>query len=66
MGFATISEAAKILGFRSRSQLYQWINSGRLDEFLYLDRKGKKYLKLKGLREFMTANTVPRSNGVFS
>ena len=39
MTFATISRTARILGFKSRSTLYSWIDKGYLDDFLYEDAK---------------------------
>ena len=63
MTFATISRTARILGFKSRSTLYSWIDKGYLDDFLYEDTKGPTYLKQEGLREFMVANTVPTARG---
>ena len=63
MTFATISRTARILGFKSRSTLYSWIDKGYLDDFLYEDAKGRTYLKQEGLREFMVANTVPTARG---
>ena len=48
MTFATISRTARILGFKSRSTLYSWIDKGYLDDFLYEDAKGRTYLKQGG------------------
>ena len=42
--FWTISEAAKQLGYKSRSQLYRLIDDGSLRDYLYTDQKGRKYL----------------------
>ena len=46
MAFATFTEAAKILGYRSRSQLYKLKNKGVLDGYL-VELGGISYLELK-------------------
>ena len=63
MTFAIISKAAEALGFKSRSTLYSFIDKGYLDEFLYVNAKGRRFLKMEGLKEFMIANTVPTVRG---
>ena len=37
--FWTISEAAKQLGYKSRSQLYRLIEDGSLRDYVYTDQK---------------------------
>ena len=59
MDYCTISKAAETLGFKSRSTLYSFIDKGYLDEFLYVNAKGRRFLKMEGLKEFLIANTVP-------
>ncbi len=63
MTFATISKAARVLGYKSRSTLYTKIDRGELDEFLCPNLRGRRFLKLEGLREYLIATTVPRANG---
>ena len=63
MDYCTISKAAETLGFKSRSTLYSFIDKGYLDEFLYVNAKGRRFLKMEGLKEFLIANTVPTVRG---
>ena len=42
----TISEAARDLGYSSRSQLYNLIKKGYLNNYLWIDEKGRKYLEM--------------------
>ena len=46
MKLCTISETAKILGYKSRSQLYRLLNDGWLDDYLKV-RNGKRFLDLE-------------------
>ena len=42
--FWTISEAARQLGYKSRSQLYRLIEEGLLRDYVYPNKKGRTYL----------------------
>ena len=46
MALATFTEAAKALGYKSRSQLYKLKNKGLLDDYL-VDIGGVNYLELQ-------------------
>ena len=68
--FWTISEAAKQLGYKSRSQLYRLIEDGSLKDYLYTDQKGRKYLLAepegrKPLLNWIKSITRWQMNGVF-
>ncbi len=68
--FWTISEAARQLGFKSRSQLYRLIEDGSLRDYLYQDQKGRKYLLAepegkKDLYSWVKSITRWQVNGVF-
>ena len=65
----TISEAARELGYSSRSQLYNLIKKGYLNNYLWVDDKGRKYLEMnpvgrKSLKEFLPAIIKWRSDCV--
>ena len=48
----TISEAARRLGYKSRSQLYKLINDGYLHEHLYMQQHtGQRLVDMEGLWE---------------
>jgi len=38
------AEAARQLGYKSRSQLYRLIEEGSLRDYVYQDQKGRTYL----------------------
>ena len=40
---ATISETAKLLGYRTRATLYRLVSQGQLDDYLW-ELNGKRYL----------------------
>ena len=65
----TISEASRELGYSSRSQLYNLIKRGYLNNYLCVDDKGRKYLEMhpvgrKSLKEFLPAIIKWRSDCV--
>ena len=63
MDYCTISKAAETLGFKSRSTIYSFIDRGYLDQFLYVNDKGRRFLKMDGLKEFLIRNTMPTARG---
>ena len=46
MPLATITEASRILGYKSRSQIYRMLKDGWLDDYVS-EIEGTKYLDLK-------------------
>ena len=65
----TISEAARELGYSSRSQLYNLIRKGYLNNYLWIDEKGRKYLEMfpvrrRPLKEYLPAIIKWRSDCV--
>ena len=69
--FWTISEVARQLGFKSRSQLYSLIEDGSLRDYLYQDQKGRTYLLAepsgkKDLYSWVKSITRWQVNGVFT
>ena len=65
----TISEAARALNYSSRSQLYNLIKRGYLNNYLWVDDKGRKYLEMhpvgqKSLKEYLPAIIKWRSDCV--
>ena len=61
MAALTISDAAKVIGHSSRSQLYRLMNDGRLDEFIRW-QNGKRLLEVNGLAAAVRERTQQRSN----
>ena len=52
MELMTISEAARCLGYKSRSQLYRLLNEGYLSENVHVQQHtGQRLVDIKGLRE---------------
>ena len=52
MELMTISEAARRLGYKSRSQLYRLINDGYLHEHVHVQQHtGQRLVDIEGLRE---------------
>ncbi len=52
MQLMTISEAARRLGYKSRSQLYRLINKGLLHEHMHMHvATGRRLIDIDGLRE---------------
>ena len=71
MELMTISEAARRLGYKSRSQLYRLINDGYLHEHVHVQQHtGQRLVDIEGLREKLqciaSASGVPTacSSGV--
>ena len=68
MPLCTITETAKICGYKSRSQIYRMLNDGWLNDYL-VEIEGTKYLDLKPakkphLAEHMAGIAQWRPNGV--
>ena len=68
MPLATITEASRILGYRSRSQLYRMLNDGWLNDYV-VEIEGIKYLDLKPAKkphlvDHMAGIAQWRPNGV--
>ena len=64
----TISQAAKELGYSSRSTLYRLMGKGYFDDYLWTDGK-RKYLELnpkgkKSLAQMIAINIQWRSNAL--
>ena len=52
MELMTISEAARRLGYKSRSQLYKLLNEGYLSEHVFVQQHtGQRLVDIEGLRE---------------
>ena len=52
MQLMTISEAARVLVFKSRSQLYRLLNEGYLHAHIHVQQHtGQRLVEIKGLRE---------------
>ena len=52
MELMTISEAARRLGYKSRSQLYRLLNDGCLHEHVHvMQHTGQRLVDIEGLRE---------------
>ncbi len=65
----TISETARELGYSTRLTLYNLIKRGYLNNYLWVDDKGRKYLEKhpvgrKSLKEFLPAIIKWRSDCV--
>ena len=66
MELITISEAAKRLGYKSRSQLYRLLNEGYLNEHVHLQKHtGQRLVDIEGLREKLQCICQMRVNCVF-
>ena len=68
MPLATITEASRILGYRSRSTIYKMLNDGWLNDYV-VEVEGTKYLNLKPagkphLVDHMAGIAQWRPNGV--
>ena len=68
MQLCSIGEAAKQLGYKSRSQIYRMISDGWLNDYLQ-ESNGRKYLELeprgkRPLKEHMAGISQWRPNGV--
>ena len=59
MELMTISEAARRLGYKSRSQLYRLINDGYLHEHVHVQQHtGQRLVDIEGLREKLQCVTL--------
>ena len=66
MEFMTISEAARRLGYKSRSQLYRLINDGYLHEHVHVQQHtGQRLVDIDGLREKLQCICQWRPDSVF-
>ena len=65
-GVITISEAAKRLEYKSRSQLYRLLNDGYLNEHVHAQQHtGQCLVDIKGLREKLQCICQWRPYSVF-
>ena len=66
MELMTISEAARRLGYKSRSQLYRLINDGNLHEHVHVQQHtGQRLVEIEGLREKLQCICQWRPYNVF-
>ena len=66
MKLMTISEAARRLGYKYRSQLYRLINDGYLHEHVHVHQHtGQRLVDIEGLREKLQCICQWRPNSVF-
>ena len=66
MELLTISEAARRLGIKSRSQHYWLLNEGYLSEHVHVQQhNGQRLVDIDGLREKLQCVCQWRPNGVF-
>ena len=66
MELMTISEAARRLGYKSRSQLYRLINDGYLHEHVHVQQHtGQRLVDIEGLREKLQCICQWRPHSVF-
>ena len=66
MKLMTISEAARRLGYKSRSQLYRLINDGYLHEHVHVQQHtGQRLVDIEGLREKLQCICQWRPDSVF-
>ena len=59
-----ISEASSRLGYKSRTVLNRFISNGWLNDFLVVNKLGKKRLKMEGLKEHVESLIQPRSTSI--
>ena len=66
MELMTIGEAARRLGYKSRSQLYRLINDGYLHEHVHVQMpSGQRLLDVDGLQKTLQGLCQWRVNSVF-
>ena len=66
MELMTISEAARRLGYKSRSQLYRLINDGYLHEHVHVQQHtGQRLVDIEGLREKLQCICQWRPDSMF-
>ena len=66
MQLMSISEAARHLGYKSRSQLYKLIDDGWLDDHLHINMpSGQRLIDVDGLQEKLHGLCQWRMNSVF-
>ena len=66
MHLMTISETARRLGYKSRSQLYRLINDGYLHQHVHIQqRTGQRLVDLEGLRQKLNCICQCRLGSVF-
>ena len=66
MQLMSISEAARHLGYKSRSQLYKLIDDGWLDEHVHVQMpSGQRLLDVEGLQERLQGLCQWRIDSVF-
>ena len=59
-----ITEASSRLGYKSRTVLNRFISNGWLNDFLVVNKLGKKRLKMEGLKEHVESLIQPRSTSI--
>ena len=66
MELMTISEAARHLGYKSRSQLYRLINDGYLHEHVHMQQHtGQRLVDIEELRDKLQCTCQWRTDNVF-
>ena len=66
MELMTISEAARRLGHKSRSQIYRLLNEGCLKEHVHVQQHiGQRLVDIEGLREKLQCICLWRPDSVF-
>ena len=66
MELMAISEAARRLGYKSRSQLYRLFNDGYLHEHVHVQQHtGQRLVDIEGLREKLQCICEWRPDSVF-
>ena len=66
MELMTISEAARCLGYKTRSQLYRLLNKGYLSEHVHVQQHtGQRLVDINGLREKLQCICQWRPDSVF-
>ena len=64
MEAVNITEASSRLGYKSRTVLNRFISNGWLNDFLVVNKLGKKRLKMEGLKEHVESLIQPRSTSI--
>ena len=63
MAVLNLSDAAKAIGYQSRSTLYRLLNQGRLDDFVR-HQSGKRLLEIDGLAAAVKNRTQQRRTSI--
>ena len=54
----TITETARIFGYKNTSVLHRLLNSGKLDDYVWIDISGRVYLMLKPPNQIPLAKKI--------